>query len=180
MDGQILLGRQLTVVFAEENRKKPSDMRVRERRGGRFSDRRRSPPPRYSRSPRYTRSPPPRYARSPSRSRDYSPPPRRRQYSRSITPRDRRYSRERSYSRSPVRERSLSYDDDVPPRSPMRETSPPYSRSRSRSRSPVREQLPVRRGGSRSRSPSRSRSRSGEPGGYYRDVPPRRDDSVSP
>lgn len=32
MDGQILLGRQLTVVFAEENRKKPSDMRVRERR----------------------------------------------------------------------------------------------------------------------------------------------------
>lgn len=32
MDGQILLGRQLTVVFAEENRKKPTDMRQRERR----------------------------------------------------------------------------------------------------------------------------------------------------
>ena len=32
MDGQILLGRELTVVFAEENRKKPSDMRARERR----------------------------------------------------------------------------------------------------------------------------------------------------
>ncbi|GKC26242.1 pre-mRNA-processing-splicing factor 8A-like protein, partial [Tanacetum coccineum] len=31
MDGQILLGRQMTVVFAEENQKKPSDMRVRER-----------------------------------------------------------------------------------------------------------------------------------------------------
>ena len=31
MDGQILLGRELTVVFAEENRKKPSDMRTRER-----------------------------------------------------------------------------------------------------------------------------------------------------
>lgn len=31
MDGQILLGRELTVVFAEENRKKPSDMRARER-----------------------------------------------------------------------------------------------------------------------------------------------------
>ncbi|KAL9319296.1 hypothetical protein ACSQ67_015813 [Phaseolus vulgaris] len=32
MDGQILLGRELTVVFAEENRKKPSEMRARERR----------------------------------------------------------------------------------------------------------------------------------------------------
>lgn len=32
MDGQVLLGRQLTVVFAEENRKKPTDMRHREHR----------------------------------------------------------------------------------------------------------------------------------------------------
>ena len=31
MDGQILHGQELTVVFAEENRKKPSDMRARER-----------------------------------------------------------------------------------------------------------------------------------------------------
>lgn len=31
MDGCVLLGRELTVVFAEENRKKPSDMRARER-----------------------------------------------------------------------------------------------------------------------------------------------------
>lgn len=31
MDGQVLLGRELTVVFAEENRKRPSDMRARER-----------------------------------------------------------------------------------------------------------------------------------------------------
>lgn len=31
MDGQILLGRELTVVFAEENRKKPADMRHRDR-----------------------------------------------------------------------------------------------------------------------------------------------------
>ncbi|GJW85333.1 serine/arginine-rich SC35-like splicing factor SCL30A [Tanacetum coccineum] len=53
MDIQILMGQQMTVLFAEENRKKPSDMRLRERRSGsRFSsDRRRSPPPRYSRSP---------------------------------------------------------------------------------------------------------------------------------
>lgn len=32
MDGQILQGRQLTVVFAEENRKKPNEMRAREHR----------------------------------------------------------------------------------------------------------------------------------------------------
>jgi FUS-interacting serine-arginine-rich protein 1 len=31
MDGQVLLGRELTVVFAEENRKKPQEMRARER-----------------------------------------------------------------------------------------------------------------------------------------------------
>lgn len=31
MHGQILLGRELTVVFAEENRKKPSEMRARDR-----------------------------------------------------------------------------------------------------------------------------------------------------
>lgn len=30
MDGHVLLGREVTVVFAEENRKKPSDMRHRE------------------------------------------------------------------------------------------------------------------------------------------------------
>ncbi|KAL8245566.1 hypothetical protein R6Q59_011824 [Mikania micrantha] len=118
-----------------------------EKAGGRFSDRRRSPPSRYSRSP------PPRYARSPSCGREYSPPPKRRQYSRSISPRHRRYSRERSYSRSPVRERSRSYEGS--PRSPSRclvkERSPPYSEPRSRSRSPVR-----------SPSRSRSRSRSGE------------------
>ncbi|WVZ08113.1 hypothetical protein V8G54_021459 [Vigna mungo] len=37
MDGQILLGRELTVVFAEENRKKPTEMRSRERRCYNFS-----------------------------------------------------------------------------------------------------------------------------------------------
>ncbi|EXB71434.1 Serine/arginine-rich splicing factor 10 [Morus notabilis] len=56
MDGQVLLSREVTVVFAEENRKKPSDMRQRERGRGRYRDRRRSPP-------RYSRSPPPRQAR---------------------------------------------------------------------------------------------------------------------
>lgn len=32
MDGRILLGREITVVFAEENRKKPAEMRAREHR----------------------------------------------------------------------------------------------------------------------------------------------------
>lgn len=92
MDGYVLLGRELTVVFAEENRKKPSEMRARERIRGRSYDRRRSPL-RYSRSPRYRRS----YSRSP----DYSP---RRYHSRSMSPMDRSRSyRDRSYSRTPYR-----------------------------------------------------------------------------
>ncbi|KAM7524626.1 hypothetical protein LguiA_014528 [Lonicera macranthoides] len=103
MNGQILLGRELTVVFAEENRKKPSEMRARERVRGRSYDRGRSPP-RYSRSPRYGQP----YSRSP---RYYSRSPRRRHYSRSVSPSERSY-RERSYSRtpsqSPIRSRSSS------------------------------------------------------------------------
>ncbi|PON46617.1 Splicing factor-like protein [Parasponia andersonii] len=92
MDGQVLLGRELTVVFAEENRKKPSEMRARECY--------RHSPSRYSRSPRYAQT----YSGSPY---NYSPYPRRRRYSRSISPRDRRY-RCRSYSRSPYDSRSRS------------------------------------------------------------------------
>ncbi|GKA25565.1 serine/arginine-rich SC35-like splicing factor SCL30A [Tanacetum coccineum] len=149
MDGQVLQGRQLTVVFAEENRKKPTDMRTRERRGGsgRFNDRRRSLP-RYSRSPppRYSRSPP-RYARSRSNSREYSPPPKRKQHVRSVSPGEKRHSRERSYSRSPPPARGRS----PPPRSPVVDNrSPPYNGSRSPSPLPARE---------RSRSPARERAR---------------------
>ncbi|KAH6768901.1 SC35-like splicing factor 30A [Perilla frutescens var. frutescens] len=164
MDGQILQGRELTVVFAEENRKKPTDMRARERGSrGRVYDRRGRSPPRYSRSPR-SRSPPPRYARSPSRGREreyYSP---KRRYSRSVSPQEKRYSRERSYSRSPAaRQHSPTYEG--PPRnrsgSPVRERSP--FGSRSHSRSPVRGRSPVR---ARARSPSRSRSRSPFPAEY--------------
>ncbi|XP_027176034.1 serine/arginine-rich SC35-like splicing factor SCL33 [Coffea eugenioides] len=100
MDGQVLRGRELTVVFAEENRKKPSEMRARERYRGQSYDRRRSPP-RYSRSPFSSQT----YSRTPDY---YSPSPRRRYYSRSISPRDRRY-RKRSYSRSPYGSRSRSW-----------------------------------------------------------------------
>ncbi|XP_061360717.1 serine/arginine-rich SC35-like splicing factor SCL33 isoform X3 [Gastrolobium bilobum] len=115
MDGQILLGRELTVVFAEENRKKPAEMRARERGRDRSYDYRRSP---------LRQSQSPRYARTYSPDSDYSLSPRRRRYSRSISPRDRRY-RDRSYSRSPYgsrgRSRSRSYS-----RSMSR--SPGYSR----------------------------------------------------
>uniref|UniRef100_A0A7N0RBN8 RRM domain-containing protein n=1 Tax=Kalanchoe fedtschenkoi TaxID=63787 RepID=A0A7N0RBN8_KALFE len=113
MDGQILQGREVTVVFAEENRKKPVDMRARERSSfgrSRGNERRRSPPPRYSRSPKRGRS------RSRSPNDNYDPAPRRRQYSRSISPQERRPGRDRAYSGSP----------------------PPTKGSRSPSRSPVR------------------------------------------
>ncbi|PKA60018.1 Serine/arginine-rich splicing factor 33 [Apostasia shenzhenica] len=129
MDGQILLGRELTVVYAEENRKKPGEMRARERISrGRTYGYRRSPRP--SRSPQCSRSrsPPrhssryshsPRYARSRSRSASYhSPSPKRsgQEHSRSVSPGDRRNDQERSYSQSPYaagsRSKSPILDDD--------------------------------------------------------------------
>ncbi|XP_010480064.1 PREDICTED: serine/arginine-rich SC35-like splicing factor SCL33 isoform X2 [Camelina sativa] len=155
MDGYVLLGRELTVVFAEENRKKPTEMRARERGGGRFRDRRRSPPRYYSRS----RSPPPRRGRSRSRSGGYySPPPRRHHpRSRSISPREERYDGRRSYSRSPAyngsRGRSVS-----PARGKSHSISP--SPRRSISRSPRRS---ISRSPKRSRSLSRKRNRSLSP-----------------
>ncbi|KAG0474079.1 hypothetical protein HPP92_015370 [Vanilla planifolia] len=144
MDGQILLGREITVVYAEENRKKPADMRARERfsRGRTYGHRRsphfsRSPHDPHSRSPphhsRYSRSP--RRPRSPSRSPSYhSPSPR------SASPKDRMNGRERerSYSRSPSpyaaaapaggsRSRSPTEQDRYPRRSTRRERSPSIS-----------------------------------------------------
>ncbi|KAJ8486475.1 hypothetical protein OPV22_018960 [Ensete ventricosum] len=108
MDRQILLGRELTVVFAEENRKKPFEMRSRQRRG---RDYRRSP--RHSRSPR-SRSRSPQYSRPPrdrSRSQSHSyksPSPNRRHQSRSVSPHNGKPHRERSYSHSPAGSRSRS------------------------------------------------------------------------
>ncbi|KAL9251815.1 Serine/arginine-rich SC35-like splicing factor SCL30A-like protein [Drosera capensis] len=126
MNGQLFQGRELTVVFAEENRKKPGDMRARDRGSRRNYDRRRSPA-RYSRSPRDSQSPPPRYDRSRSRSHDnHSPSPRKKHYSKSASPEVRKNGRERSGS---LRSRERSYS-----------RSPPYKNSRShspsRSRSP--------------------------------------------
>ncbi|XP_022729128.1 serine/arginine-rich SC35-like splicing factor SCL33 isoform X4 [Durio zibethinus] len=124
MDGQVLLGRELTVVFAEENRKKPAEMRHRERarsvspQDGRYNQDRysRSPPYNGSRSRSHSldrgqghsrsRSRSPRRSRSPnlrrSRSRSHSPrrvgsPPR----SRSQSPNHEEYKREVNGERSP-------------------------------------------------------------------------------
>nr|VDC70935.1 unnamed protein product [Brassica rapa] len=147
MDGYHLLGRELTVVFAEENRKQPTEMRARERGGGRSirsRDRRRSPP-RY-----YSRSPPPRRGRSRSGSDDYYSPPSRRHHSRSISPGEERYARGRSYSRSSAYNGSRG-----------RSVTPARSKRRSISRSPspgISISPSPRRNVSRSPSPRRSRS----------------------
>ncbi|GAB2266841.1 Arginine/serine-rich splicing factor scl25a transcript I [Dionaea muscipula] len=97
MNGYALYGRELSVLFAEENRKKPSEMRARQRSRGRSSHRRYSLDRDDSRSPGYARS----------RSYSYSPDYRSREhrhYSRSLSSRERSRSYEkRSYSRSPSR-----------------------------------------------------------------------------
>ncbi|KAG7028197.1 Serine/arginine-rich SC35-like splicing factor SCL30A [Cucurbita argyrosperma subsp. argyrosperma] len=73
LDGQVLLGRELTVVFAEENRKRPEQMRARDSSRGRSYSYRRSPL-QYSQSPPHGR----KYSRSP----EYYSPARSRRYSR--------------------------------------------------------------------------------------------------
>ncbi|KAI3993943.1 hypothetical protein MKX01_002956, partial [Papaver californicum] len=102
MDGQILHRRELTVVFAEENRKKPSDMRARERVRGRSYDRRRSPA-RHSLPTLFSVATQERYW---SRSPGYYPrSPRPGRYTRSYSPEDRsphkRGPMGRSRSRTP-------------------------------------------------------------------------------
>ncbi|CAM0906912.1 unnamed protein product [Alopecurus aequalis] len=104
MDGQVVLGREIAVVFAQENRKKPDEMRTRESSRGRSYDRRYSPSPRGRQSYRgrsHSRSPSPRYARRRYREESYSRSPADSR-SRSPTPSD------RHYSRSVRRERSVS------------------------------------------------------------------------
>ncbi|EOA31245.1 hypothetical protein CARUB_v10014415mg [Capsella rubella] len=161
MDGFLLLGRELTVVFAEENRKKPTEMRTRDRggRSNRFQDRRRSPP-------RYSRSPPPRRGRrSRSRSRGYNSPPPKRHQSRSVSPQDRRYEKERSYSRSPPHNGSRVRSGSPGrvkshSRSPRRSLSP--RRNRSYTPEQARSQSPVPRQQSRSPTPVPRAARNGD------------------
>eukprot|EP00262_Sarcandra_glabra_P005895 TRINITY_DN17833_c0_g2_i2.p1 TRINITY_DN17833_c0_g2~~TRINITY_DN17833_c0_g2_i2.p1 ORF type:complete len:236 (-),score=19.56 TRINITY_DN17833_c0_g2_i2:138-845(-) len=107
MNHQVIGGREITIVFAEENRKTPQEMRSTARISGRYtggSNRRRTPP----RSPRrryhsYSRSPSPRRdSRERGRgSRDdyYSPP---RSVSPSPSPRDGRVYKGQRRSLSPM------------------------------------------------------------------------------
>ncbi|XP_062176427.1 serine/arginine-rich SC35-like splicing factor SCL28 isoform X2 [Alnus glutinosa] len=137
----IIGGREIRIVFAEENRKTPQEMRTTSRgsrHGG--SHRRRTPP----RSPRrrnhsFSRSPSP--ARRDSRDHgardDYLSPVRSRSISRSPSPRDERdYRRDyrrslspRENGRSPHDERKYAPNRSLSPRGNDR--SPSRSRSRS-------------------------------------------------
>ncbi|KAH6776958.1 SC35-like splicing factor 28 [Perilla frutescens var. frutescens] len=116
MDRKVIGGREIRIVFAEENRKTPQEMRRVTRTSSRGGHKRRSPslPPRR----RYhSRSHSPYPARHDSRDRGYGA-------------RDNRYSRQRSRSLS----RSVSPRNDRSYRSCER--SPKHSRSLSRSVSP--------------------------------------------
>ncbi|XP_057870586.2 serine/arginine-rich SC35-like splicing factor SCL28 isoform X2 [Cryptomeria japonica] len=127
MNHQIIGGREITIVFAEENRKNPQEMRANARTGrssryGEGGFRRRSPP----RSPRRRRQ---SYTRSPS------PPG---HGSRGRRAQEDYYSDERSFSQSPF-PRSVSRSPraaDV--RSPRRASSP-----KENGRSPIRRQMPM-------------------------------------
>ncbi|KAL2628591.1 hypothetical protein R1flu_013277 [Riccia fluitans] len=180
MDHQIINGREITVVFAEENRKKPQEMRSKERIRGRpghgGSSRRRSP----------------YYVRSRSRSPRYSGSPRKSRHSRSYSPTDRGHRR--SYSPSPPgnRRRGRSGRN-------SRSPSPPARKERVRSMTPNGKSVspavrspaprsPPPRSHPRSPPPSRSNPRSSpprakeptgrSPGG--RDYPPSRSPSGTP
>ncbi|KMZ73093.1 putative Serine/arginine rich splicing factor [Zostera marina] len=166
MNGQIFGGREITVVVASESRKRPEEMRTRDRnRGssygheGRHSShygrsRSRSPRRPYSSSRRRSRS----YSPAPKRHDDYSvSPPRRHSSHRSRSPIDHQRERDedvrRSYSpdyegaasrKHDVNRRS-SYDEEksLHVRSPRRASvSPPGSRSRSVDLSPRRSRSP--------------------------------------
>ncbi|XP_021291588.1 serine/arginine-rich SC35-like splicing factor SCL28 [Herrania umbratica] len=183
MNHQVIGGREIRIVFAEENRKTPQEMRLSTRTSGRHGGSRRTPP----RSPRcryrsYSRSPSP--ARHDSRDRgvrdDYRSLRRSRSISQDRGMRDdyRSRSRSRSISRdhgakddycSPRRSRSVTQslsarsphgdrEYRTKPRSPSprengRSSHDERGYARGRPRSPRRDSL----------SPSRSHSRSFSP-----------------
>ncbi|CAM8899720.1 unnamed protein product [Rhodiola kirilowii] len=149
MNHTVIGGREITIVFAEENRKTPQEMRTTSRGSGRYggSHRRRSPP----RSPRrryhsYSRSPSPRHDVRPRDGRDRHVRSRSRSISRSPSPHGEKYSRR---PRSPIEadrspherrshkssRRSPSARDDKKTRSPMNGSRSPSPRGNGR-RSP--------------------------------------------
>ncbi|KAH9296824.1 hypothetical protein KI387_028506, partial [Taxus chinensis] len=149
MNHQIIGGREITIVFAEENRKNPQEMRANARHGrssryGEGGFRRRSPPhsPRrrrhsYSRSP----SPPKRGSRGHGAQEDY-------------------YSDARSFSRSPIARsesrspraadvrRPIARSESRTPRAP--DVRRPIARSESRSPRAADVRRPIVRNESRS------------------------------
>lgn len=135
LDKMVLLGREISVVFAMQGRKRPDDYRQGYRRGGgprNYPRRARSPP----RARNISYSPPRHrstnrgyYGRSPVRRDDNHSP--RRSHSRSWSPPAKRYSRDSSHepasgSRSPAHS---------PPRRKYSRTPSPKSNGRSPSRS---------------------------------------------
>ncbi|KAH7440422.1 hypothetical protein KP509_04G106400 [Ceratopteris richardii] len=144
MDRQIFKGREISVVFAEENRKRPEEMRLKERARGRMS---------YG-----------SYKRSPyrGRSRSWSPrscsrSPRSGHYSRYHHTSSRRYKHESSSS-SPYRSsRSRSFSPHA-----HRKHRGSLSHDRSRSRSPRSSDVDPDKRQQRSASNARSRSHSND------------------
>ncbi|KAH7573272.1 hypothetical protein JRO89_XS03G0104900 [Xanthoceras sorbifolium] len=132
-------GREIKIVFAEENRKTPQEMRTSTRVSGRHGGSHRRTPPRSSRRRHhsYSRSPSPRRDSRIRRSKDdYRSPRRSRSISRSLSPRDERGYRSDQRSPSPRENGGSPHDE--------------RDYALSRSRSP--------RGNSHSLSRSRSRS----------------------
>ncbi|XP_021904967.1 serine/arginine-rich SC35-like splicing factor SCL28 [Carica papaya] len=141
MNHKVIGGREIRIVFAEENRKTPQEMRVNSRTSGRHGGNNRRTPPRSPR--RRYRS----YSRSPSPARHDSRDP---------VPRSRFPQQSRSISQS------LSPHDERVFKSNQRS---PSSRENGQSLHHERDYVPSRSRSPRgiSRSPSRSRSRSFSP-----------------
>ncbi|KAL6971377.1 hypothetical protein U1Q18_031054 [Sarracenia purpurea var. burkii] len=160
----VIGGREIRIVFAEENRKTPQEMRRTTRPSGRGSYRRRSP----ARSPRRryrSYSPSPSPARSDLRDHrtrdDYYSPRRSRSISKSVSPRDDRNYRSNQKSQRWSRSisRSVSPHDEKDYRPGHRSPSPRENGQSPRDEKyddPNRSPTPRRN----ARSLSRSRSRS--------------------
>ncbi|XP_010420654.1 PREDICTED: serine/arginine-rich SC35-like splicing factor SCL28 [Camelina sativa] len=134
MNHKVIGGREITIVFAEENRKTPQEMRTTIHSSGRHGDYKRtshrSPRHRY-RSHSRSRSPPRLDSRhSKAREDDLYSPPRSRSISRSPLPRKERKDKSYNVSQSPRRNRR-SREEVL---TPIRSRSLSRSRSRSLSR----------------------------------------------
>ncbi|XP_024962855.1 serine/arginine-rich SC35-like splicing factor SCL28 [Cynara cardunculus var. scolymus] len=151
----VIGGREIAIVYAEENRKTPREMRTTSQTSGRHGggSGRRSPP-RFSRRRSYSRSVSP--ARREFSDRDHKPrdhflPSRSRSISRSRSPHDARTLKSRHYSRSPGRNgRGLMDPRDGNPRFQESKRSPHDKRATGDWKSAVANEGPS----SRSLSPS--------------------------